>query len=197
MGLSTQERGTLRALEPTAHHVTINQSCLLEDELAIAEDGEVRDASHVVACAELGATLGVDLQDHGAPGEIMCDVLHHGRGHSARAAPLRPEIDEHRYGRVMDDAIELGGVDVDGRGGGRQLGLTTAALSGMREVSGWNAVVRAAPRAFPQLIHAAKVIMQPNARPSALANRREDSTNVEILSPSGKIRHLASVWISL
>ena len=108
-GLGTQpldealdDRGRLRAGE-------------LVHELAVAEGLDVRDALDAVAARDARIRVDVDLdQLDGAVGGGH-GALDHGREHVARAAPLGPEVDQHRHAaRALDDRLlEPCLVDVD------------------------------------------------------------------------------------
>ncbi len=50
----------------------IDDSGLLLDELAGGEDGEVGDAAHGEACGQLLVFVGVDLEDDGLAGHVLC-----------------------------------------------------------------------------------------------------------------------------
>ena len=87
----------------------------LVDELAVAERLDVRDALDAVAARDVRVRVDVDLDElDGAVGGVH-GALDHGRELVTRAAPLGPEVDEHRHAaRALDDRLlESCLVDVD------------------------------------------------------------------------------------
>jgi hypothetical protein len=89
-----------------------NDSGLLVDQLAAMEDNEIGDAADVVAGSELRILFGVDFEDEGTTGCAGGGLSYLGLSDSARTAPVGPEIDEHRNGRLGEDLIEESRIGV-------------------------------------------------------------------------------------
>ena len=83
-----------------------DHACLLFDELAVLEDGEVGDAAHVVTRGEFGVRVGVYLEDDGVAGEVGGGAGYLGGGGSAGSAPVGPEVYENRDAGALDYLVE-------------------------------------------------------------------------------------------
>lgn len=82
-------------MQPTDHLSGVDQSCLLLDQAAVGEDGEIRYALDSVPGGKLRVPFGVYLKHdsfarylRGGTGNVRCR-------HAAGAAPVRPEVDEN------------------------------------------------------------------------------------------------------
>src|SRR3954447_12744593 len=65
------------------------------DHLAALEHGHGRDRHDLVVARSTGVLVDVELDDVELVAVLAGDLLEHGRDHLARAAPLRPEVDQH------------------------------------------------------------------------------------------------------
>jgi len=127
--------------QPRLHLRGLHEAGLFEHLLATLEDHEVGNAADLKAGRELWVRLGVDLEHHRFPGHLRGDQLHLGGRHSARAAPRRPKVDQHRDLRVLRDGVELSGVHVDRRVDGRQRGFAFPAVPRFVKVLRRNSVL--------------------------------------------------------
>src|SRR6185437_266495 len=134
-------------LQPVEHLLGVDDAGLLLDEAALREDGEVRDAAHVVTSSELRVGFGVDLEDDAAPRDLACGALHVRRSHAAGTAPRCPEVDKHGNVCIVDDVVEARDVGGDGFGDRRERLFAVAAAAGVSEMRRGNAVLRSAVRA--------------------------------------------------
>ena len=64
-----------------------------------------------VALRELGLLVDVDLDDAKLVAPLVRDLIEDGRDGTARAAPLRPEVDDHRGLALEHLGVELSGRD--------------------------------------------------------------------------------------
>lgn len=170
------ESGGARLVEPVLHLLVAYESGLLGDELAGVEDGEVGDATDVVAGGELRVLLGVDLEDEGAAGGVGGGLLDLGGGHAAGAAPVGPEVDEDGDAGVLDDLVEERGVGGDGLVDGRERVFAVAASAGVGEVVGRDTVLLSAVRTGGDEGHAWLLLIRGHFSSFGLrgVQRRED-----------------------
>ena len=112
----------------------VDEAGLLEDGSSAGEDDEVGNAADLEAGGELGIGFGVDLQDDGFAGHIGGGASDLWSRSPARAAPTRPEVDQNRHGRILDDVVKEGGVGGERLGERRKLGLAGSAAAGGAEM---------------------------------------------------------------
>ena len=75
--------------------------------------------------------VGIDLEDDGLAGHVLCGARDLGGGGAAGAAPVGPEVDEDGDARALDDLVEERGVDLQGlveRGKGVFAGAASAGV---------------------------------------------------------------------
>src|SRR5207237_7983317 len=65
------------------------------DSLAVREQDHRRDARDAEVHRRVLVLVDVELDDPQLAGLLSGDLLQNGSDHAARAAPLRPEVDEH------------------------------------------------------------------------------------------------------
>lgn len=90
-------------------------------DFAIPEKRQRRDGADVEARGEIRVCIDVDLRDRGSPGALGGNFLEARRDHFARAAPLRPKVDEDRVPMRGEEHIRgeaLGGDSDGGMSGG-------------------------------------------------------------------------------
>ncbi len=87
----------------------------LVDDLAVAEQLAGGDAADAEPLGQRLLLLGVDLRHHQLAVVALGELDEDRREHPARAAPLCPEVHQHRplAGAFDDDPLEVGGGDVD------------------------------------------------------------------------------------
>ena len=98
------------ACEPTLHRIRVHQTGLLELKATASEYGEVRNSPDVVSRGKFREPFRVDFQHYGSACEVSRDLGNMRRCRPARAAPSRPEINEHRNFAVADYFVELLGT---------------------------------------------------------------------------------------
>ena len=91
---------------------SVNARCLdetddLVDDLAALEDHHGRDAAHHVLHGRLGVVVDVELAHRDLARVIGRQRLDRRREHAAGAAPLRPEVDDHRLRRLEHRAVPV------------------------------------------------------------------------------------------
>ena len=100
----------------------------LLDHLPPLEDEERGDTTNLITAGCLRIAIDVELTDFDLAGEVVGDLVDHGRHHATRAAPGGPEIDEdHVIGHFCEidfGAIGGGESDFEGIADGRSAGLT-------------------------------------------------------------------------
>src|SRR5688572_25984410 len=69
---------------------------LLGDRLSPAKDDDRGNAPNVESLSGLWRGVGVQLRDQRAAGHLRGELVHEGRHHLARAAPVGVEVDQHR-----------------------------------------------------------------------------------------------------
>ena len=84
----------------------VDQSGLLIHEAPARKNREVRDASNVIASGQFGMRLRVDFENNGFARHVRRGAGHFWRGHTARAAPCCPKIDQDRHACVLSDIVE-------------------------------------------------------------------------------------------
>src|SRR5580658_9024126 len=114
---------------------------LLNDWLPRIEHREIRYASNIEARRQFRMTLGVDLENHRLPGHICGRACHLGSRHSARSAPGGPEVNQHGYAGLAQNFVEELSIGFQGLIHRRQRRLAGSAMSGVCQVSSWNAVL--------------------------------------------------------
>jgi len=83
-----------------------NDSCLLADELAGREDGEVWNSANVESSRQLLVLVSVDFEDDGTAGHVGGRAGDLWSRCPAGPAPLSPEIDKNRNLRTLNDLVE-------------------------------------------------------------------------------------------
>ena len=129
--------------QPLLHLIVAYHAGLLRHQATAGENGKVRDAANIEASRERRVFLGVHFQHHGFAGHLRGSTSHFRSSHAARSAPVRPKIDEHRNGDIVDDFVEYF-VDRQRLGQGRQRGFTPSATAGAGQIFCWNTVILAA-----------------------------------------------------
>src|SRR5882757_5232925 len=81
---------------------------LARGHLAALEDHQGRDRHHAVFRGRLRALVDVQLHDLDLVAHHAGNLVERGRDHAAGAAPLGPEIDHDRTGRVEHFGLEIG-----------------------------------------------------------------------------------------
>ena len=79
-----------------------------------SEYGEVRNSSNVVPRGKFRKPFRVDLKHDSSSREISRDLCNMRRRHPARAAPGRPEINEHGNFAVANNFVEFLGTHFHG-----------------------------------------------------------------------------------
>jgi len=87
---------------------------LLELKATASEYGEVRNTLDLVPCGKFRVPFRVDLQHDSAASEVARDLSDMGRRRPARAAPGRPEINEHGNFAFANNFIEFFGTYLNG-----------------------------------------------------------------------------------
>jgi hypothetical protein len=109
------QAGTLGCpFKPTLHRIRVDQTCLLELKATATEHSEIRDSLDFEPGSKFREPLRVDLQYDGAAREIASDLCDMRRRHPAGAAPVCPEINEHRNLAFANDLIEFCGIHLYG-----------------------------------------------------------------------------------
>jgi hypothetical protein len=102
------------ACKPTFHRIGVHQTGLLELKATASEYGEVRNSLDVVSRGKFREAFRVDLKHDGSAREVQCDLCNMRRRHPARAAPGRPEINEHGNFAVANNFVEFLGSHFHG-----------------------------------------------------------------------------------
>jgi len=102
------------ACKPTFHRIGVHQTGLLEPKATASEYGEVRNSLDVVSRGKFREPFCVDLELHGSAREVPRDFGNMRRCHPARAAPGRPEINEHGNSAVANNFVEFLGAHFHG-----------------------------------------------------------------------------------
>ncbi len=84
-------------------------------QLALLEDDQSRNAHHVVGAGGLGILVDIEFRHSELALVLGGDLFDDGFDHPARAAPCRPEVDEHRS-VARDELVEVLVVGGDGVG---------------------------------------------------------------------------------
>ena len=87
---------------------------MLELKATASEYGEVRNSLDVISRGQFREPFGVDLKHHGMAREVQRDLCNMRRCHPARAAPGRPEINEHGNFAVANNFVEFLGAHFKG-----------------------------------------------------------------------------------
>ncbi len=165
-------RCSRRRFQPSTHHRTGRQPCLLKRDFSIPQNNEVRDATHAEARREIGQSFRVDLQDHRTPRHLSGQRLHLRRSHPAGTTPRRPKVHQHRYSRLARDLLELSGRGhIQRLRERRQRSFTRAAPTRICKVACRNTIARAATSTCSNHLHLTQ------------------STDAELLSNSTQITH--------
>jgi len=143
MPLFPEQVTGVEAAEPAAHFGAAGDAGVLENGCAAPEDDEVGDGRDVEAAGETGLGEGEHLQDKGLSGHFVGQFANFGFGLAARRAPGGPEIDDYRDVGGRDDFIEGVGVDIERGVDGGEGGFAVAAVAGVGEVAGGDAILRA------------------------------------------------------
>ena len=122
----------------------IDNPGLLLDELACGKDREVGDTPYRVSCRELLIFVGVDFENDGVTGHILCRACDLGCSGATGSAPVGPEVHEDRNAGALDDLVEERGVDLQGFIERSEWIFARAASASVREVIGSEAVFLAA-----------------------------------------------------
>jgi hypothetical protein len=102
------------ACKPTFHRIGVHQAGLLELKATASEYGEVWNSPDVVSRGKFREPFRVDLKHHGSAREVPRDLCNMRRRHPARAAPGRPEINEHGNFAVANNFVEFLGSHFHG-----------------------------------------------------------------------------------
>jgi hypothetical protein len=102
--------------QPLLHLSVIHQASLLNDRAASRDHDEVGDSPNLEARGELGIGFGVDFEHECLAGHIGSGSSDFGSGSAAGPAPRRPEINQDRHGRVLDDFVKQRGIGCKGFG---------------------------------------------------------------------------------
>ena len=89
-------------------------------------------------------SLCIYFEDQRAPGHFLRQGFDFGGGHAAGAAPAGPEIHQNRHLGFLNDGQEIGAIGDDGFRCGLQRRLAGSAATGIGQMLGRDAVVRAA-----------------------------------------------------
>ena len=145
-----KESGELEASAPRNERFDLGRrphAGKARDLFATAKDRECRNREDAEAFSQLRDTVGVDFDHEGAASHVPCGGLELRRHHAARTAPRRPEVDDHRDRRALNDRVKRGDVGCFNRlGGGRQRCATAPASDRAIEVRVPQAVRLAARR---------------------------------------------------
>ena len=98
-------------------------------------------------------SIDVELADEGPPGHLRRDLLNDRCDHAARSAPGRPEVEQDRKRRGLDDLGKIRIGDRDGFAGGERERLATATANRhfVRRGGCGHAILGSAGRAFDDL----------------------------------------------
>jgi len=86
----------------------IHQTGLLHHDLAAEQDNKVRYASNVEACGQLRMLVGVNLEHDCFASHLRRCSRDLGSRGATGSAPRGPEVDQDRYGSILDDFVEQG-----------------------------------------------------------------------------------------
>jgi hypothetical protein len=122
----------------------VDQSSLLNDWTSGIEDCEVWNAANVESRRQVGVAFGVNLENHGLACHVRGSSRHLRSRHAAGSAPGCPKVNQHRNPGIAENLVEELRIGFQGfiyRGQGS---LAGSAMSGIRQMSGWNTVFTSA-----------------------------------------------------
>jgi len=126
----------------------IDQSGLLVHKASTGKNREVWDTSNVIASRQLGMRLRIDFENNGLAGQVCGGACHFWGGHTARAAPCCPKIDQDRHTCVLNDIVEKLGIRRQRLIERWNRILTIAAAAGIGKMMRGNAIVAATVFAY-------------------------------------------------
>lgn len=114
---------------------------LLTNEVAVVEDREVGDTSHIVSGSELGMAFRVDLEYQCLSRHVGSRARDFGSRHTAWAAPGCPEVHQEGNTRFAQNFVEKLNVGFERLICRWQWRFAGSATSGIREMRGRNAIL--------------------------------------------------------
>src|ERR1700730_11266824 len=120
--------------KPLVHLMVIYHAGLLCHQATTRENCKVRESANPGGSRQRRMFLGIHFQHHSFPRHLRRSAGHFRSSHAAGSTPVRPEIDKHGNGDIVDDFIEQNFVNRQGLGERRQRRFTVSATTGTGQI---------------------------------------------------------------